>query len=439
MYLASHGNLPAVGLADEDVDIFASLESDSRSYSRSFPTTFEHAKGTYIFAEDGTTYIDFFCGASALNYGHNNEHIKKQLLTYLQGDGLMHALDMQTTAKREFLTRFRDVILLPRGLSYKLQFCGPTGTDAVEAALKVARKVTGRTGIIAFSGAYHGMSAGSLSASGNSRARAAHGSPLNGTSFLPFESGPWGSFDSVDLLSKILCDSSSGVGVPAAVIVEAVQMEGGIYPASGQWLRRLREITDEHGVLLIADEIQSGCGRTGTFFCFEQSGIRPDIVTLSKSISGYGLPMSVLLMRPDLDVLQPGEHAGTFRGNQLSFVAAAAALDFWDDPVFLTHLNDSARRLQQFGESLREADSRLRIRGRGMVLGIDMKEAGGQRGASEVQRACFDRGLILEVCGREDEVIKVMPPLNVDSAVLEAGLDILAAAVAGCGDRIDGE
>ncbi len=431
MHFASHGNLAAVGLADDDGDIFASFESDARSYSRSFPATFEKAKGTYLIGEDGTTYIDFFCGASALNYGHNNEHIKKQLLTYLQGDGLMHALDMQTTAKREFLARFRDVILLPRGLSYKIQFCGPTGTDAVEAALKLARKVTGRTGVIAFSGAYHGMSAGSLSASGNARARAAYGIPLYGTSFLPFESGPWGSFDSIDLLSKILSDSSSGVGIPAAVIVEPVQMEGGIYPASGQWLRRLREITDEYGVLLIADEIQSGCGRTGTFFCFEQSDIHPDIVTLSKSISGYGLPMSVLLMRPDLDILLPGEHAGTFRGTQLSFVAAAAALDFWEDPAFLAHLNDSARRLQQSGERLRKTDSRLRIRGRGMVLGIDMKEAGGQRRAAEVQRACFDRRLILEVCGREDEVIKVMPPLTVDSAVLEAGLEILEAAVLG--------
>lgn len=427
MHFAPPGNLTAGSLADDD--IFVALESEVRSYCRCFPAVFKSAKGTYLVAEDGTTYIDFFCGAGALNYGHNNELIKKHLLTYLQEDGLMHALDMHTSAKREFLARFRDVILLPRELSYKVQFCGPTGTDAVEAALKLARKVTGRTGIIAFSGAFHGMSAGSLSATGSARARQGSGIPLYGTSFIPFESGPWGSFDSIDLLSKMLSDSSSGIGVPAAVIVEPVQMEGGIYAASGEWLGRLREITSEHGILLIADEIQSGCGRTGTFFCFEQAGIRPDLVTVSKSISGYGLPMSILLMHPDLDAWLPGEHTGTFRGSQLSFVAAAAALDFWKDPAFLAHLDDSARQLQEFGKSLEEMDPRLQIRGRGMVLGIDLRQAGGQHRAAEVQQACFARGLILEVCGREDEVIKVMPPLNVDSAVLEAGLDILRSAV----------
>jgi diaminobutyrate-2-oxoglutarate transaminase len=431
MRSAPEGNLATAGLADKDHDIFSTLESEVRSYCRCFPATFKSAKGPHLVAEDGTTYIDFFCGASSLNYGHNNDRMKKQLLDYLQHDGIMHGLDMHTTAKREFLTRFRDVILAPRGLSYKVQFCGPTGTDAVEAALKIARKATGRTGIIAFSGAYHGMSAGSLSATGSAGARKGAGMPLYGTSFLPFESGPWGSFDSIDLLSKILSDSSSGVDMPAAVIVEPVQMEGGIYIASSQWLRRLREITSEYGVFLIADEIQSGCGRTGTFFCFEQSGVRPDLVTLSKSISGYGLPMSLTLMRPDLDIWRPGEHTGTFRGNQLAFVAAATALEFWQDPAFLTHLGQLARRLQEFGESLQVANPRLRVRGRGMVLGIDTSEAGGQDWAAQVQRECFSRGLILEVCGREDEVLKVMPPLTVEEDVLEAGLDILRSALLG--------
>lgn len=429
MNFVPSGKLVAGSVADEGADVFVTMESEVRSYCRCFPAVFKSAKGAYLLAEDGTAYIDFFCGAGALNYGHNNEHIKKHLLTYLQEDGLMHALDMHTTAKREFLTRFRDVILLPRGLSYKVQFCGPTGTDAVEAALKLARRITGRTGIIAFSGAYHGMSTGSLSATGSASARRASGIPLYGTTFVPYESGPWGSFDSIDLLSKILSDASSGIDVPAAVIVEPIQMEGGIYPASGEWLRRLREITSEHGILLIVDEIQSGCGRTGTFFCFEQAGIRPDLVTVSKSISGYGLPMSILLMHPDLDAWLPGEHTGTFRGSQLSFVAAAAALDFWEDQTFLAHLDDSARQLQEFGQSLEETTLPVQTRGRGMVLGLDMREAGGQQQAAKVQQACFARGLILEVCGREDEVLKVMPPLNVESASLEAGLEILRSAV----------
>jgi diaminobutyrate-2-oxoglutarate transaminase len=275
------------------------------------------------------------------------------------------------------------------------------------------------------------MTMGSLSATGSLGARKGAGIPLYGTSFLPYESGPWGSFDSIDLLRKILSDASFGIDLPAAVIVEPVQMEGGIYAASAEWLRGLREVTSEYGILLIADEIQSGCGRTGTFFCFEQAGIRPDLITLSKSISGYGLPMSIVLMRPDLDIWRPGEHAGTFRGNQLSFVAGAAALEFWEDPAFLTQLEDSGRRLQEFGESLTAADARLDVRGRGMVLGIDMKQAGGRDRAAAVQRECFGHQLILERSGREDEVVKVMPPLTIDSHVLEAGLEVLRSAILG--------
>ena len=431
MHAISLDNYAAVSLADKDDNIFVALESEVRTYCRSFPAIFKSAKGAHLFAEDGTAYIDFFCGASSLNYGHNNERIKQRLVDYIQDDGLMHALDMHTTAKREFLARFRDVILGPRELSYKVQFCGPTGADAVEAALKLARKVTGRTGVIAFSGAYHGMSMGALSATGSGKARRGAGAPLHGASFLPFESGPWGSFDSIDLLSKVLSDPSSGVDTPAAVLVEPVQMEGGIFPASDRWLRRLREITSEYDILLIADEIQSGCGRTGTFFCFEQSGVQPDLVTLSKSISGYGLPMSILLIRPDLDVWLPGEHTGTFRGNQLSFVAAAEALEFWEDPAFLAQLDKSARRLQEFGAALGSANPHLQIRGRGMVLGIDMSNAGGRDRAAEVQQECFAHRLILELCGREDEVVKVMPPLNVDSTVLETGLSTLRSAVLG--------
>jgi diaminobutyrate-2-oxoglutarate transaminase len=431
MVLISTDEVATVDLAEDDTNIFVTLESEVRSYCRSFPTTFTKAKGAHLVAEDGTTYIDFFCGASSLNYGHNNDRIKEDLVAYLQADGVMHALDMHTTAKREFLVRFRDVILRPRGLPYKVQFCGPTGTDAVEAALKLARRVTGRTGIIAFSGAYHGMSAGSLSATGSARARNACGIPLSGTHFLPFESGPWGSFDSMDLLSKMLSDRSSGIGLPAAVIVEPVQMEGGIYPASNEWLRKLREITSAYGILLILDEIQSGCGRTGTYFCFEQAGITPDLVTVSKSISGYGLPMSLVLLRPELDAWQPGEHTGTFRGTQLSFVAASAALEFWQDPVFMAQLEASARRLELFGQTLKDVDPRLDIRGRGMVLGIDLADSGGHPRAAEVQRSCFESGLIVELCGRDDEVIKVMPPLTVDGAVLEAGLDILRDAMFG--------
>lgn len=420
--------LASAALTSDENEIFGELESEVRYYSRCFPQVFQSAKDACMIAADGARYIDFFCGAGALNYGHNNDQLKEQVVNYILEDGLMHALDMHTLAKRRFLARFRDVILRPRDLCYKVQFCGPTGSDAVEAALKVARKATGRSGIIAFSGAYHGMTLGSLAATGGASARRAAGVPLHGTTFLPYESGPWGDFDSIDLLGRILSDSSSGVGLPAAVIVEPFQMEGGIFPASWQWLSRLREVTSKHEVLLIADEIQSGCGRTGTFFCFEQSGIVPDIVTLSKSISGYGYPMAIVLLKPELDVWRPGEHAGTFRGNQLAFVAGAAAMDFWEDPAFLARLSDLTGRLREFGRSLTASDPRIVTRGAGMVLGIDMAQAGGTGRAAEVQRQCFDRGLIVEVCGRNDEVIKVMPPLNVDDSAFGAGLDILRAS-----------
>jgi len=434
MHTFAQGDLadvsPAAPAAD-GADIFVALESEVRRYSRCFPAVFKSAKGPYLIDQDGVEYIDFFCGASSLNYGHNNDLVKKHLIAYLQEDGLMHALDMATTAKREFLTRLRDVILAPRALDYKVQFCGPTGADAVEAALKLARKVTGRTNVIAFSGAYHGMSLGALSATGSAGARAGGGLPLHDTTFLPYESGPLGTFDSIDLLTKMLADPSSGVDRPAAVIVEPMQMEGGIYAASEQWLRRLREITTQYGIVLIADEIQAGCGRTGTFFCFEQAGITPDLVTLSKSISGYGLPMSIVLIRPDLDIWRPGEHSGTFRGNQLSFVAAAAALDFWQDPAFLAQLDQSGQALQDFGKRIDQLCPGLDIRGRGMVLGIDLGQAGGQARAAQIQQDCFAARLILEVCGREDEVLKVMPPLTIEADALEAGLAVLESAITG--------
>jgi diaminobutyrate-2-oxoglutarate transaminase len=404
-----------------EVSIFEAMESEVRLYCRTFPAVFDRAKGAELHAEDGRRFIDFFCGAGTLNFGHNNDFIKARLLDYLAADGLTHGLDMYTTAKRGFLAALRRILLEPRGLDYKVQFCGPTGTDAVEAALKLARKATGRSGVVAFSGAYHGMSRGSLSVTGSRRARAAGGVGATSVTFVPFEDGPLGMFDSIGYLERMLADSSSGMDIPAAVIVEPLQLEGGVYPASASWLRRLRELTARHGVLLICDEIQSGAGRTGTFFSFEHVRVLPDIVTLSKSLSGYGLPLSIVLLRRGLDVWSPGEHTGTFRGNQLAFVTATAALELWDQPAFQVNLGASIARLERFAASVRTV-----VRRQGMVLGIDL---GSPLRAESVQRRCFERGLIVELCGREDEVIKVMPPLTIDAPTLERGLDLLAAAL----------
>ncbi|GAA1227101.1 diaminobutyrate--2-oxoglutarate transaminase [Kitasatospora nipponensis] len=413
----------------EDHSLFETMEAEVRLYCRKFPVVFERAKGAELFTEDGRVFLDFFCGAGTLNYGHNPEPIKRRLADYLAADGITHGLDMFTVAKREFLTRLDQVVLRPRGLDYKVQFCGPTGTNAVEAALKLARKVTGRRGFVSFTGAFHGMSQGSLAVTGSRRARQAGGVLAQEVTFVPFEDGPFGSFDSIDYLDRMFADPSSGVDLPAAVIVEPVQLEGGVYPASGDWLRRLRDLTQRHGILLIADEIQSGCGRTGTFFAFEQAGIVPDLVTLSKSIGGYGLPLSLVLLRRELDVWEPGEHTGTFRGNQLAFVAATAAWDYWEQPEFLSDLAASSERLRAFGADVAQAVPGTVVRGRGMVLGLDLAAVGGAARAERVQRSCFEHGLIVELAGRHDEVVKVMPPLVIDRVRLERGLAVLREAV----------
>ncbi|QMU74125.1 diaminobutyrate--2-oxoglutarate transaminase [Streptacidiphilus sp. P02-A3a] len=412
-------------LPEPEFKVFEELESEVRIYCRKFPAVFERAKGAELFAEDGRTFIDFFCGAGTLNYGHNNDFIKARVTEYLAADGIAHGLDMYTVAKREFLDAFADTVLRPRGLDYKAQFTGPTGTDAVEAALKLVRKQTGRSGLVAFTGAYHGMSRGSLAVTGSRRARRAGGVAGQDVTFVPYEDGPQGPFDSIGYLERLLADPSSGVDLPAAVIVEPTQLEGGVYPASAGWLRALRELTERHGILLILDEIQAGCGRSGRFFCFEHAGIIPDVVTLSKSLSGYGLPLSMVLFKRELDVWEPGEHTGTFRGNQLAFVAATAACALWRQEGFHTHLAAAIGRLDRFRGELDSLAQGLVTRGSGMALGIDLGAAGGPQRAERLQRYAFDRGLIVELCGRQDEVVKLLPPLTVDLAVLDRGLDVL--------------
>ncbi len=421
--------MTSVVSAPADLSVFHHWESEVRYYCRKFPVVFERAKGAELFTRDGRRFIDFFCGAGSLNYGHNPDGVNRRISEYLAADGVMHGLDMHTVAKRDFLEAFGESVLRPRDLDHKVQFCGPTGTDAVEAALKLARKATGRSGIIAFTGAYHGMSRGSLEVTGGRRARRAGGVTGGDVTFVPYEDGPFGDFDSLGLIERLLADPSSGVETPAAVILEPVQMEGGVYVASDRWLRDLRALTERYGVLLVLDEIQTGCGRTGDFFGFESSGIAPDLVTVSKSISGCGLPLSLTLFRRDLDVWEPGEHTGTFRGNQLAFVAATAGLELWGQDAFHAGRREAGHRLAAFGTAVRAAHPRVAVRGRGMALGIDLGRAGGPERAGRVQRYAFDHGLIVELCGRGDEVVKVMPPLTAAPELLESGFDVLLAAL----------
>ncbi|MET3135070.1 diaminobutyrate-2-oxoglutarate transaminase [Oxalobacteraceae bacterium GrIS 1.11] len=407
------------------LDIFENMESNARSYSRAFSAVFSHAKGEWLYASDGTCYLDFFAGAGALNYGHNPEVIKRRLIAYLEEDGLIHGLDFATVPKAEFLNLFQNHILVPRGLEYRVQFCSPSGTNAVEAAMKLARLVTGRGNIIAFGGGFHGVSSGSLAAtSANYYKRGLFGS-LAGVTHVPFPDSPFGSFDSMAFIERMVEDSSSGSEMPAAILLETVQAEGGIYIAPVKFLRELRAFCDRHAILLIVDDIQAGCGRTGSFFSFERANIRPDMVTLSKSIGAYGLPMSLLLIKPECDIWEPGQHNGTFRGNQMAFLAGAEAIrQFWSDDGFELEI---ARKSAMVGDFLRAEIGRnfdIQVRGLGLIWGIDMSKLGHIK-ARAVSKMCFERGLVVETCGRDDEVLKILPPLSISEANLTYGLELI--------------
>lgn len=404
------------------------LESAVRGYVRSFPCVFTHARGAQLVAEDGREYLDFFAGAGVMNYGHNHPALKAALLGYLAEDSIIHSLDMATRAKIAFLERFEELVLKPRGLEYRVQFPGPTGTNAVEAALKLARKVTGRERVISFTNAFHGMTLGSLAVTGNSFKRSGAGVPLSHTMPMPFDGYlDQGEEQSLRLLEAMLADQGSGVDLPAAAIVETVQAEGGVNVARTEWLRELAAILRRHDVLLIVDDIQVGCGRTGPFFSFEPAGIRPDIVCLSKSLSGFGLPLAVTLIRPELDIWAPGEHNGTFRGHNPAFVTATAALEFWRDDSLQREVGDKAdkvaRRLAGIAETL---PVEARSRGRGLIQGIEFADPAL---APAVSRAAFERGLIIETAGADDQVLKLLPPLTISDAELERGLDIIEASL----------
>lgn len=408
--------------------VFENYESEVRGYIRSFPTIFETSKGAVLTDEQGTDFIDFFAGAGTLNYGHNNDHISAALIDYLQRDGIVHGLDMATTAKKEFMHTFQEKILKPRNLEYKMQFTGPTGTNAVETALKLARLVKGRSNVIAFSNGYHGLSQGSLAVTANNEYRDESFISRCNATFMPFD-GYFGDVNTLDYLRKFLSDSSSGVDTPAAIILETVQGEGGINVAGKQWLQELEAICREYDILLIVDDIQVGNGRTGEFFSFEFAGINPDMVTISKSIGG-GLPMAMLLMKPDLDQWKPGEHTGTFRGNNLAFVASKVAIDqYWcnDDLSNAVFYKEKILRdaLEKVAAKYPEYD--IDVRGRGLVYGFEIRSD--YSAAGEISKEAFARRLVIETAGSEDQVVKFLPPLIIDETTLREGLERFEATV----------
>ncbi|NVD06392.1 diaminobutyrate--2-oxoglutarate transaminase [Vibrio sp. JPW-9-11-11] len=409
------------------MDIFKKQESKVRSYSNSFPVVFTKAKGCWLETEQGERYLDFLAGAGSLNYGHNNPVLKLALLEYIEMDGITHGLDMHSQAKADFLTALQNYILAPRDLNYKVQFTGPTGTNAVEAALKLARKVKGRDSIVAFTNGFHGCTTGALSATGNQHHRQGAGTSLTNVTRIPFEG--YADIDGLKLFETMLNDNSAGMDKPAAVLLETVQGEGGLNVASEQWLQRLRKICDQNDILMIVDDIQAGCGRTGTFFSFEPSGIVPDIVTLSKSIGGYGLPMAVVLLKPELDQWKPGEHNGTFRGNNHAFVTAAKALEiYWADGQFEEHIALCSEKVSEVIQRniKRYPELFSKQKGRGMMTGVECHDGDI---SDEITSACFANGMVIETAGPNDEVVKFFCPLTITEAELEEGLAIFEKSV----------
>jgi diaminobutyrate-2-oxoglutarate transaminase len=336
---------------------------------------------------------------------------------------------LYTTWKREFLEAFVKTILEPRGTHYKLQFMGPTGTNAVEAALKLARRVTGRSSIVAFSHGFHGMTLGSLSCTANSYFRNAAGVPLEHVVHLPFEDSPGGGVHQINEFRCALADSSSGLEKPAAILVEAIQAEGGVHVASKEWLHAVQQLARENDALLIIDDIQAGCGRTGSYFSFDDMGLDPDIVTLAKGIGGFGTPLAMNMVKPEHDKhWQPGEHTGTFRGQGFSFVAGRVAMSYFEDDSFMAEVRTKGTRMREVLDEIasRHSAHHLDVRGRGMMQGIDIGDGATSKA---IARMCFEHGLLVGPCGTGGRVIKLIPPLTIPEPDLEEGLQTLSKSI----------
>lgn len=412
---------------DNQLKTFREHESEVRGYIRSFPTVFDKAVGSELFDSEGKRYIDFFAGAGTLNYGHNPDRAVEAEIEYLKRRGIVHGLDKATVAKKEFIETFVEKILTPRNLQYKLQFTGPTGTNCTEAAMKLARQVKNRSNIVAFTNGYHGHTMGALGVTGNEAYHNVAYDSRSSVSFIPFDGYLGEDVNTLVLFRKMLSDKSSGLNLPAAVIVETIQGEGGINVASKEWMQELSAICKEFDILLIVDDIQAGNGRSGDFFSFEESGIVPDMVCLSKSIGG-GNPMALLLFKEEIDEWNPGEHTGTFRGNSLAFVAAKELINqYWSDDALVQEMKPKSQQMLDSLNELAEEFPELNasVRGRGFMVGIDTPLAGF---ADKVGEECFKNGLICETCGSEGQVNKLFAALTIDKETLKEGLEIFKAA-----------
>jgi len=405
--------------------IYERRESEARSYCRGMPAVFTKAQGSTMTDETGKTYIDFLAGCSSLNYGHNDPDMKAALIEHIENDGIAHGLDLHTDAKGDFLHALESRILAPRDMDHRVMFTGPTGANAVEAAMKIARKSTGRTNVIAFTNGFHGVTMGALAATGNGYHRGGAGMDTSGVTRLPFDDFAEG-VDSVALLDKMLSDGSGGIDAPAAIMLETVQGEGGLNAASPEFVRGVAEVAKKHGALLIIDDIQAGCGRTGTFFSFEEMGVMPDMVTMAKSISGFGLPLALVLVRPEHDVFGPAEHNGTFRGNTHAFVTARTAIyKFWSDDKFQQELAHKTVMITTALNEIAELIPGAYLKGRGLMQGVDV---GSGELAEQICARAYEKGLVVETSGSDDEVVKILAPLTTSMETFRKGFNILLDA-----------
>ncbi|MDV9032273.1 aspartate aminotransferase family protein [Pseudomonas sp. RAC1] len=425
-------------------------ESNARSYPRRIPLVLKRARGIHVEDVEGRQFIDCLAGAGTLALGHNHPVVVEAIQRVLADELPLHTLDLTTPVKDQFVQDLFAV--LPESLrrDAKIQFCGPTGTDAVEAALKLVRTATGRSTVLAFQGGYHGMTQGALSLMGSLGPKKALGALLSsGVQFMPYPydyrcpfglGGEAGVRANLHYLENLLLDPEAGVQLPAAVILEVVQGEGGVIPADIEWLRGVRRITEKAGVALIVDEIQSGFARTGRMFAFEHAGIVPDVVTLSKAIGG-SLPLAVVVYRDWLDTWAPGAHAGTFRGNQMAMAAGSAVIDYLVEHRLDEHAHAMGQRLRGHLQHLQRDYPQLGdIRGRGLMLGVELVDPQGTRDAlghplaspelaPKVQRECLRRGLILELGGRHGAVVRFLPPLIISAEQIDEVAERFARAV----------
>ncbi|WP_110994016.1 aspartate aminotransferase family protein [Pseudomonas sichuanensis] len=425
-------------------------ESNARSYPRRIPLALKRARGLYVEDVEGRQFIDCLAGAGTLALGHNHPVVTEAIQRVLADELPLHTLDLTTPVKDRFVQDLFGVLPEVLRNEAKIQFCGPTGTDAVEAALKLVRTATGRSTVLAFQGAYHGMTQGALSLMGSLGPKKPLGALLNnGVQFLPYPydyrcpfglGGEAGVRANLHYLENLLNDPEAGVALPAAVIVEVVQGEGGVIPADIEWLRGLRRITEQAGVALIVDEIQSGFARTGRMFAFEHAGIVPDVVTLSKAIGG-SLPLAVMVYRDWLDLWSPGAHAGTFRGNQMAMAAGSAVINYLVEHRLCEHAEAMGQRLRGHLQRLQQDYPQLGdVRGRGLMLGVELVDPAGKLDAQghppacrtlapKVQRECLRRGLILELGGRHGAVVRFLPPLIISAEQIDEVAGRFAEAV----------